>query len=180
MSKLNQVSKSSAAQSTLIIDDNSSCKFVNIDNFWKVKRGLKTNVKESTFKKNYWKISASHDGYQRRYNSTHLRQIEFYPEKMTFVGIDKIMKEKTNHSYKFDIRFHIEPGIKLMKTQDKKSIFIELDDEGWKFTCDNYDINIDNGFYFGNKNLYTENQNIYISGISNNQIEEIKWKIEKI
>ena len=73
-----------------------------------------------------------------------------------------------------------QQAIKLMKTQDKKSIFIELDDEGWKFTCDNYDINIDNGFYFGNKNLYTENQNIYITGISNNQIEEIKWKIEKI
>ena len=24
-----------------------------------------------------------------------------------------------------------------MKTQDNKSIFIELDNEGWKFTCDN-------------------------------------------
>ena len=180
MSKLNQISKSSAAQSTLIIDDNSSCKFINIDNFWKVKRGLKTSLKDSTFEKNYWKISASHDGYQRKYNSIHSRQIEFFPEQMSFVGIDKIIKEKTNHNYKFDIRFHTEPGIKLMKTQDKKSIFIELDDEGWKFTCDNYNINIDNGFYFGNKNLYTENQNIYISGISNNQTEEIKWKIEKI
>ena len=28
---------------------------------------------------------------------------------------------------------------------------------------DNYDINIDNGLYFGNKNLYTENQNIFIA-----------------
>ena len=31
-----------------------------------------------------------------------------------------------------------------------------------------YDINIDNGLYFGNKNSYTENQNIFISGITNN------------
>ena len=29
------------------------------------------------------------------------------------------------------------------------------------------------------KNSYIENQNILISGISNNQIENIKWKIEK-
>jgi len=64
-----------------------------------------------------------------------------------------------------------------MKTQDNKTILIELDDEGWKFTCDNYDINIDNGLYFGNKNLYTENQNIFISGISNNQIENINFPI---
>ena len=67
-----------------------------------------------------------------------------------------------------------------MKTQDNKTILIQLDDEGWKFTCDNYDINIDNGLYFGNKNSYTENQNIFISGISNNQTEIIMWEIKKI
>ena len=31
-----------------------------------------------------------------------------------------------------------------MKTQNNKTIFIELKDEGWKFTCDNYNISIDN------------------------------------
>ena len=67
-----------------------------------------------------------------------------------------------------------------MKTQDNKTILIELADEGWKFTCENHDINIDNGLYFGNKNLYTENQNIFISGISNNQTENIRWEIKKI
>ena len=99
---------------------------------------------------------------------------------MKFVGIDKIVKKKTNHNFKFDIRFHVEPNIKLMKTQDNKSILIDLNHEGWKFTCENFNINIDNGLYFGNKNSYTENQNIFISGISNKQIENIKWKLEKI
>ena len=66
-----------------------------------------------------------------------------------------------------------------MKTQDNKTILIELDNEGWKFTCDNYDINIDNGLYFGNKNLYIDNQNIFISGIANNQTENIKWELKK-
>ena len=71
-------------------------------------------------------------------------------------------------------------NVKLMKTQDNKTILIQLNDEGWKFTCKNYDINIDNGLYFGIKNLYKENQNIFISGISNNQIENIKWEIKRI
>ena len=99
---------------------------------------------------------------------------------MTFIGGDKIIKKKNNNNYKFGIRFHVEPNVKLMKTQDNKAILIELNDEGWKFTCENYDINIDNGLYFGNKNSYIENQNIFISGISNNQIENIKWEIKKI
>ena len=178
--KLNQLSKSSAAQSTLIIDDNSSCKFTKIYDSYLVKNGLKIIKMNKVFEKNYWKINASHNGYLKKYGSIHEREIEFYPDQMTFVGIDKIIKKKNNRSYKFDIRFHLEPNVKLMKTQDNKTILIELDDEGWRFTCDSYNINIDNGLYFGDKNLYTENQNIFITGISNNQTENIKWEIKKI
>ncbi len=178
--QLNQLSKSSAAHNTLIIDDNSSCKFFHSKKNWLIKKGLKVTRKDLTFEKNYWKIDASHDGYFQKYKSIHERKIEFLPEQMKFIGLDKIIKKKFNHNYKFDIRFHVEPTVKLMKTQDNKTILIELRDEGWKFTCDNYYINIDNGLYFGNKNSFTENQNFFITGISNYQIEEIKWEISKI
>ena len=67
-----------------------------------------------------------------------------------------------------------------MKTQDNKTILIELNDEGWKFTCEKFNIDIDNGLYFGNKNSYNQNQNIFISGITNNRNEEIKWQLVKI
>ena len=179
-SKLNQLSRSSAAQSTLIIDDNSSCKFTKNHDTFIIKDNLKIIKRNFVFEKNYWKINAMHDGYQKKYNSLHERTIEFHTEQMTFIGTDKIIKKKTNNNYKFDIRFHLEPGVKLMKTQDNKTILIELEDEGWKFTCDNYDINIDNGLYFGNKNLYIENQNIFITGISNNEVEIINWEVKKI
>ena len=178
--KLNQLSKSSANHSTLVIDDNSSCKFFKKKNDWILRSGLKITQKDIKFEKNYWKISATHDGYFKKYNSMHERNIEFYPEQMKFIGIDKIIKKKTSKNYKFDIRFHLEPNIKLMKTQDNKSILIELGEEGWKFACDNYEINIDNGLYFGNKNSYIENQNIFISGISNDNEEIIQWEIKKI
>ena len=178
--KLNEISKSSAAHSTLIIDDNSSCKFTKLKDASILKTGLKITQKKSVCEKNYWKINAAHDGYFKKFKSIHERNIEFYPEQMKFVGNDKIIKKKNNHKYKFDIRFHLEPNIKLMKTQDNKSILIELEDEGWKFTCDNYEINIDNGLYFGIKNSYIENQNIFVSGILNDYEENIKWEIKKI
>ena len=178
--KLNQLSRSSATHSTLVIDDNSSCKFLKKQDIWMLKTGLKITEKKTIYEKNYWKITASNDGYLKNYNSIHERNIEFYPENMRFIGIDRIIKKKTNNNYKFEIRFHLEPSIRLMKTQDNKSILIELDEEGWKFTCDNYDINIDNGLYFGNKNSFIENQNIFISGISNSSEENIKWEIKKI
>ena len=81
---------------------------------------------------------------------------------------------------KFEIRFHLEPNIKVMKTQDNKSILIDLDGEGWKFNSENNTINIDNGLYFGKKNSFSDNQNIFISGMTNDENQTIKWEITKL
>ena len=178
--KLCKLSRSTATQSTLVIDDQSSCSFNKINNSWYIKKGLKIINKHIIYDKSYWKIKVSHDGYLKKYNSIHEREIEFYPDLMVFKGIDKIIQKKTNYNLKFDIRFHMEPGVKLMKTQDNKNIFIELLNEGWKFTCENFEINIDNGLYFGKKNSYIENQNIFISGISEKQNENIYWQLTKM
>ena len=178
--KLIELSKSTATHSTLVIDDDSSCHYKKNDGNYFVKNNLKILKKNIVFEKEYWKIKAAHDGYSKKYNTTHEREIEFYPNKFKFIGTDKIVNDKTNLNIKFDIRFHLEPNTKLMKTQDNKAILIELDDEGWKFTCDNFDINIDNGLYFGKKNSYTQNQNIFISGITNAQSETIIWQLSKI
>ena len=178
--KLIKLSKSTATHSTLVIDDNSSCKFVKRKKDYLLKDSLKILEKNIIFEENYWKISSSHDGYTKRYNAIHQRDIEYYPEQAKFIGTDKILFKKSKSNIKFDIRFHLEPTVKLMKTQDNKAVLIELEDEGWRFTCDNFNINIDNGLYFGNKNSYTQNQNIFISGITANKNENITWRLNKI
>jgi uncharacterized heparinase superfamily protein len=145
-----------------------------------VNQGLKVIKKNIVFEDNYWKISASHDGYLQKFGCIHEREIEFYPEQNKFVGFDKILKEDINKKIKFDIRFHLHPNTKVMKTQDNKSILIELEGEGWRFSCDKFDINIDNGLYFGNKNSYKQNQNIFVSGINDEAEKIIKWEITKL
>ena len=179
--QLNELSKSSAVHSVLILDDRSSCKFLKTKNeSSKISHGLKILKKNIVFEKNYWKINAAHDGYLRQYGIIHEREIEFYPEQIKFVGHDKIISKKGIKNLKFEIRFHIEPNIKIMKTQDNKSILIDLDGEGWKFNSDNNIINIDNGLYFGRKNSFVDNQNIFISGMTNDENQTIKWEITKI
>jgi uncharacterized heparinase superfamily protein len=179
--KLNKLSKSTALQSTLIIEDYSSCSFKSGEiSGYVIDQGLKIINKNVIFEENYWKISASHDGYLKKFDSIHDREIEFYPEQTKFVGTDKIIRKNKDKNVKFDIRFHLDPSSKVMKTQDNKSILIELEDEGWKFSCDKFDISIDNGLYFGNKNSYKENHNIFISGITHETEEIIRWEITKL
>ena len=178
--KLNELSKSSAIHSTLILDDRSSCKFNKTkDESSKISYGLKILKKNVVFEKNYWKINAAHDGYLKQYGILHEREIEFYSEQMKFVGFDKIISKNSIKNLKFEIRFHLEPNIKIMKTQDNKSILIDLDGEGWKFNSSN-DMNIDNGLYFGGKNSFVDNQNIVISGMTNDKNHTIKWEITKL
>ena len=179
--KLNKLSRSTALQSTLSIEDHSSCDYKKLDKFnLIVQKGVRIDNKNVIFEDNYWKISGSHDGYQKKFKTIHEREIEFYPEQMKFIGFDKLLRKDKSKDIKFDIRFHLSPDTKVMKTQDNKSILIELEDEGWKFNCNNFDINIDNGLYLGIKNSYKENQNICISGICQDVIQTIKWEITKL
>jgi uncharacterized heparinase superfamily protein len=67
-----------------------------------------------------------------------------------------------------------------MKTQDGKSILIDIENEGWKFTAQGYTIDIETGLYFGKKNSFTKNQNLFILGITQNEDQIIKWEFEKI
>ena len=179
--KFNKFSKSTALQNTLIIEDHSSCDFIKNENSeYIIKQGLKVFKKNIIYKDNYWKISAAHDGYYKKFKLIHEREIEFFPEQEKFIGLDKILKKNVTKSIKFDIRFHLDPSTKVMKTQDNQSILIELEDEGWRFSCENLNIDIDNGLYFGNKNSYKENQNIFVSGVSDKSDEFIKWEIIKL
>ena len=178
--QLNEISKSSAVNSTLISDNRSSCKFTKVkDSCSRISQGLKIITKGIVFEKNYWKINASHDGYLKQYGIIHDRKVEFYPEQIKFIGNDKIKSKNEFQSLKFEIRFHLEPDTKVMKTQDNKSILIDIGGEGWKFNSANNDIDIDNGLYFGKKNSFIDNQNIFISGMTSSKNQTIKWELTK-
>jgi uncharacterized heparinase superfamily protein len=116
----------------------------------------------------------------KKYGIIHERKIDYYPKLNKFLGEDKLIKKKNFKSTNFEIRFHFEPGTKITKTQDNKSILIEIENSGWRFFADNHSIDIETGLYFGNKNSFAENQNIFISGITRNEEQIVHWQINKI
>ena len=179
--QLNPISKSTASHSTLCIDNQSSCNFKkDTDGTLKINKGLKILKKNFLFQKDYWSIVGSHDGYLKKYGIIHERKIDYYPKLHNFLGQDKLIKKKNFKSTNFEIRFHFEPGVKITKTQDNRSILIETENSGWRFFADNHSLDIETGLYFGNKNSFAENQNIFISGITRNEEQIVHWQINKI
>ena len=178
---LNLISRSTAAHSTLILNNNSIVSFKkNFKNKILNKLNFNTLNKNIVCEKNYWLIKCSHDGYLKNYGTIHERSLEFFPEKNKFVGIDKLIKNKNFIPTNFDIRFHLMPTTKVTKTQDKNIILIELENSAWRFYSVNGSIDVETGLYFGNKNNYLENQNIFISGLTEKDDQVIKWEITKI
>ncbi len=178
---LNLISRSTAAHSTLILNNNSVVTFKkNFKNKILNKLNFNTLNKSIVFKKNYWLIKCSHDGYLKNYGTIHERSLEFFPEKNKFVGIDKLIKNKNFIPSNFEIRFHLMPTTKVTKTQDKNIILIELENSAWRFYSANGSIDVETGLYFGNKNDCLENQNIFISGSTEKDDQVIKWEITKI
>ncbi len=179
--QLNSISKSTAAHSTLILDNSSACNFKkNSKSLSKVSKGFKTFDNQITYEKNYWSIKCSHDGYLSRYGVIHQRSLEFDINRNILFGKEKLIKKKNFKVTNFEIRFHLLPNIKVTKLQDNKSVLIELENSGWRFFSKDGLIGVETGLYFGNKNKYIENQNIFISGITQNDEQLVEWQISKI
>ena len=179
--QLNSISKSTATHSTLVLDNSSACNFTkNSNGPSTVSKGFKTFDTKITHEKNYWSITSSHDGYLSRYGVIHERNIQFYCDKNIILGKDKLIKKKNFKVTNLEIRFHLLPNIKVTKIQDNKSVLIELENSGWKFICTDGLVGVETGLYFGNKNNYIENQNIFISGVTQSNEQLIEWQISKI
>ena len=179
--QLNRISRSTATHSTLILDNSSVCSFKkNSKGPSVVSRGFKTFDNQVTYDNNYWNIKCSHDGYLSRYGVIHQRSLEFYSDKNIILGKEKLIKKKNFKATNFEIRFHLLPNIKVTKLQDNKSVLIELENSGWRFFSNDGAIGVETGLYFGSKNKYIENQNIFISGITQKDEQLIEWKISKI
>ena len=178
--KLNSISKSSVAHSTLILNNKSTSTFKKKNGKNILENGLKSITKNIVFEKNYWSIKSSHTGYLKEFGTIHERTLEFFPETEKFLGKDKLIKKKNFKSTSFEIRFHLMPNSKVTKTQDNRTVLIELENSGWKFFTNHGLIDIETGLYFGKKNNYSENQNIFISGNTQKEDQQIEWEISKI
>ena len=179
--QLNNISKSTAAHSTLTLDNNSICNFKkNSKGKPEVEKSFKIINKNVALEKELWNIKGSHNGYQKKYGVIHDRELNFFPEINKLVGKDTILKNKNFKSTNFEIRFHLIPEAKVTKTQDGKTILIELENSGWRFICKDHLIDVETGLYFGKKNSFMENQNIFISGKTLNEKQIVKWEIKKI
>ena len=138
--------------------------------------------KDYSENKDYYSITASHNGYEKKFGYIHKRSVKILKNEDKIFGVDELKKTKNySNSLFYFIRFHIYPGIKIVKTKAGNSILISLSNgEGWLLQCETNDFEIQKNIFFGNKNKIITNESVLISGNINEEIITIKWIIEKV
>ena len=185
--KLTSLSRSTAAHSTLYINDTSSCifqknKFINKIYGNSLVQKHKVIKKSYTENKDFYSIIASHNGYEKKFGYIHTRSIKISKKEDKIFGQDELKKTKNslNFLYYF-IRFHIYPNTKIVKTKAGNSILISLSNgEGWLLNCETNNFKIEKNIFLGNKNKIINNESVSISGNINKEIILIKWEIERV
>ena len=185
--KLKYLSRSTAAHSTLYLNDTSSCSFqknIFINKVYgnSITQEHKILKKKYTEDKNYYLIAASHNGYEKKFGYIHERSIKILKKEDKIYGED-ILKKTKNYSnpIRYSIRFHVYPDTKIVKTKAGNSVLISLPNkEGWLLQSDTNNFKIEKNIFLGNKNKIINNESIFISENINNEIIVIKWRIEKV
>jgi len=156
--KLASLSRATAAHSTLYINDTSSCIFQKNKSINKIYGNSllekhKVIYKNYTEDNNFYAISASHNGYEKKFGCIHTRSIKISKKEDKIFGLDEL--KKTKNSSKpliYFIRFHVYPNTKMVKTKGGNSILISLSSgEGWLLQGIKNDLKIEKNIFLGDK-----------------------------
>lgn len=181
--ELSYLSQSTAAHSTLTINDTSSCLFQK-NNLIKYFYGnsliqkLKVYKKDLNTEKGVISIIAGHNGYEKQYNALYERKILIEEEKNQLSGNELIIVAKKDLAFlNFSLRFHLAPEAKIIQTQGG-DILISVDNLGWRFKS-SHQIKIENSLYFGSYDKVFDTKCILLEGTLKDKINNINWTLEK-
>ena len=178
------LSRLTSAQSTLCINDVSVVKFERKKIFNEAfGNSIKNDFRifDTNFNENNAEIiaSASHNAYEINYGCTIKREIKLFKKDGSLAGRDLLLRKDSKETLKYNIRFHLYPGITATETLGGKNILIQIGrNKSLIFMCDEDKLSLEKSIFLG-KNQILNNNCITISGNIVNDKKEVNWKIVK-
>ena len=182
--KAELISKFTASQSTLTINDTSVTKFERNKLLNKVfGNSIKSTFKTSNFKstndKNLIGCSVVHNGYEKNFSTMYEREIYLDKTNNKVIGIDKILKKSDGIPIRYAFRFFLHPNLSAVKTMSGNSALIQLSkNKSLIFTIDNEGLEIEKSIFMAGKKVL-DNYCITVSGNLVNKNKTFTWEITK-
>lgn len=172
------MSRSTAAHSTLIINDHNSSE-VSEDGL--IGRGITETTSQRFSENNHILIDTSHDGYVDQFGFIHKRLIYLNDTGQDVRGEDILEQadDKANVSdEKFDIRFHLHPNVSVLMDEDE-NIFrlILMNGEKWSFRYRGAKGVVEDSLYFGEAGKISQCKQIILSGKTDGSLTSVLWSL---
>jgi uncharacterized heparinase superfamily protein len=153
--------RSTAAHSTLMIDDTSSGAFLGTGALARllgprlVDGPITVETRRSESPQGLT-VEAQHDGYLAPFGAVHHRRMTLSPRGATLTGAERLIpvgsERRIGDGFKrpFAIRFHVHPDVRLSLAQGGGSVILKLPNgEGWRFRCGGGVLSVEESVYFG-------------------------------
>lgn len=155
---MRQATRSTAAHSTLTIEDQSSARFIvqkPEGPSWQRRMlgGPKHVVIEPALAEGDKALLAWHDGYVPRFGFRHRRFLALDPGGALLQGVDQLVaagRKAAGARLDYALRFHLHPSVAAALAEDKTGVFLDLPgDESWYFSGGGVEIALEESIFMG-------------------------------
>jgi uncharacterized heparinase superfamily protein len=131
---LRELARATAAHSTLVIDDRSSCRIAGNGGLQKFISGRvlsgPSSVRVDRHSKPGHAVTLAHDGYAREFGLLHERMLSFTADGAHLNGEDRLIAApvapQPGHVPEFTLRFHLHPKARASFSPDGRTIEVAL------------------------------------------------------
>ncbi len=182
--KARLLSRFTSSQSTLCINDTSIVgfeknKMMNKAYGFLIKRDFKILNLESKNELNEARVKAGHDAYFKNFGCIHNRSIGIDKISSKIFGKDNLIQKSGDTKIKYDIRFHLYPGLTAVQTIGGNTLLIQINkNKALLFSSNEKNLKIEKSIFFGGQKVL-DNYCILISGTMEGKEKTIDWEIIK-
>ncbi|MBI1179479.1 MAG: hypothetical protein GC201_02910 [Alphaproteobacteria bacterium] len=174
-----KVSRTTAAHSTLIIDNKNS--FPILENHRIGKRPKKVLAVRDEMDDTV-ALDITHYGYVQAFGYEHERILKVARSGKQVEGIDalKSVNRKRRPKAPFDIRFHLPPGVDARRTVDGGAVELTLPGGAqWRFES-THGVNVEESVYMGERGHLQRSRQLVVSGTTGAPHLQVNWRLLKV
>jgi uncharacterized heparinase superfamily protein len=169
-----QAQRSTAAHSTLVVDDTNSSVFSPDSGLVRGPRTVTCRRDES--EGNLW-LDMSHDGYEPSFDLIHRRRLFLTAGGEDLRGEDRLIGGGRRP---FAIRFHLHPDVTASLAQNGQAALLRLPSgAGWRLRATGAPVSLSDGIYLGRRGEIRKTMQVVISGEKGEDEAVVKWAIAR-
>jgi uncharacterized heparinase superfamily protein len=175
-----RVQRSTAAHSTLIVDDTNSSMLLNAGEE-AGGGGMALGPTKVTCRReetqNGTLVEATHDGYAESFGLVHVRRLLLTADGAELAGEDHLLGRGGGA---FALRFHLHPGVQAVVTQNGQAALLKPSSgQGWRLRLQGGALALGDSVYLTKSGQVRRTQQLVVLGDIGQERTQIKWSLQR-